>query len=317
MVPGTDIVYCTNKHDHHRKTKKNQMISTVKTFFHRDVHHKALSRNKKLTSDFMSSTSTKKLTSSLETEQTAPESCFDLETSKVRFLQKVEEYSVLARHCYSEREMRHCWYTEEEKEKYRERHIRSAQRLENGERSKRGESFRGLEGWTQDGGQEANDMVQNCVLSVLREQELLWKQLKENPDRLAFVSKSTRSVRLAIRAAKKDTSDAVKAYQSMGIECIDFESGTIAVSSLISSSLSGDSGTHSPPGSPQGSDNQEKRRFKSRRWSSLPRDSDNESQESRKAEEKKERRRPSSRRRSSSSRRRRSRSSPISHRRIQ
>lgn len=180
-------------------------------------------------------------------EQTKPVSSFSLERSKVRFSQKIQEYHILSLDSYSERELRHCWYTEEEREKYMDRHERSAKRLEKGERSKRGESFRGLEGWTQDGGEEANEMIADCIDAVLYEQERQWKKHRENRHNLALISesKSKKCVKMAIRIGKRDMKEAIKAYESMGIEDLDLDSVTDSIASLVASSKSGSSSNHS------------------------------------------------------------------------
>jgi len=178
--------------------------------------------------------------SSLDTEQTKPESNFSLEYSysKIRFSQQINEYhDILSRESYSERELRHCWYTEEEKTKLIDRHERSAKKLEKGERSKRGESFRGLEGWTEAGADEANEMIEDCIDAVLNEQDRQMKKDRRNHGNLALISlsKSKKAIKMALRTAKRDMKEAIRAYESMGIEDLDLDSGSSSISSLIAS----------------------------------------------------------------------------------
>ncbi|KAL3934961.1 MAG: hypothetical protein SGBAC_009424 [Bacillariaceae sp.] len=186
----------------------------------------------------------RKSESSLDTNATSqpkPESSFSLRhRTKIRFSQTIEEcHEILSRADYTERELRHCWYTEEEKEKYMDRHEKSAKKLEQGERSKRGESFRGLEGWTQDGADEANEMIEECLDAILNEQERQWKKKRHNHQNLALISesKSKKSIKVALKTARRDTKEAIRAYESMGIEDLDLESATDSISSLIAASM--------------------------------------------------------------------------------
>ncbi|CAJ1959690.1 unnamed protein product [Cylindrotheca closterium] len=210
------------------------------------------------------------------TEQPKPESSFSLKQSKIRFSEKLEEYHYIpSRNDFSERELRHCWYTEEEKAKYIERHERSSKRLENGERSKRGESFRGLEGWTQDGADEANEMIEECLDAVLHEQQRQWRKNRRNPINLALISesKSKKSIKMALRTAKRDTKEALRAYERMGIEDLDLESATSSISSLMASmpasSSSVEDSDENEPDKPRRTEKREgKRRSTSKRRSS-------------------------------------------------
>lgn len=145
---------------------------------------------------------------------------FDLVKSKVRFAHVVEHHYIPSHKSYSDKERKICWYSREEKKKHRSKHYKTAERMESGQKCRKGTSYRGLEGWTRVGGKQSNDQIHACIDAVMDEQEFQWRKDCLDAQRISNASrtKSKKSTKQAIKRAKHDEKVAKKDAKSMDEE---------------------------------------------------------------------------------------------------
>ena len=118
-----------------------------------------------------------------------------------------------SRHELSPKEIRRCYYSQEEKQIMQNRCLRDAERWESGD--SRPSCIRGLEGLTAQGREAMEAAIYACIDSVIDEQEIQWADDCDDYDRLALISQevSQQSIAEAIERAIKDEKVARKIYR--------------------------------------------------------------------------------------------------------
>ena len=126
-------------------------------------------------------------------------------------------FEIMSLEDYSEKELRRCWYTPEEKEKMNKSKDKLVARLETGKPLKGDMTYRGLECWTVDGGQELDDNIARVVDAVMDEQDRQWAEDDDNFELIAEISQgaSAGSAELARSLAIQDEKEAKSACDSM------------------------------------------------------------------------------------------------------
>jgi hypothetical protein len=167
-----------------------------------------------------------------------PEVVSNLVESKVRFSHVVEQHYIQSSQCYSDSEKKSSWYSKKEKKKQQSKHYKTAERMERGQKCKKGTSYRGLEDWTRLGGKQATEQIHACIDAVMDEQVFQWRKDTHDAERIAQTSRSKtkKSVKQAIKRAKHDEKEAKKAVNSMEEKEMLHDSATFSTTSTLSSS---------------------------------------------------------------------------------
>ncbi|CAJ1932503.1 unnamed protein product [Cylindrotheca closterium] len=118
---------------------------------------------------------------------------------------------------YTEQEILNYWYTKPEFKAITTRCYKQASRWESGKSSKNESFHRGLEGFTQEAEEITTASIEQCIDSVMDEQDAQWEEEVDDCDRLAAVSKevSRFSVAWALEKAIADEQDAQNIYRRM------------------------------------------------------------------------------------------------------
>jgi len=124
---------------------------------------------------------------------------------------------IISRHDYSEKEIRRCWYSVEEKEKMNRSKDKMVARLEAGKPARGSATYRGLECWTTKGGQDLDEKIAAVVNAVMDEQDRQWSVNCDDHDRIAQVSATVtaESAIIARRLAMQDEKEAKVAWESL------------------------------------------------------------------------------------------------------
>ena len=109
----------------------------------------------------------------------------------VRFASDDEEVDTLHLSDYSEKELRKCWYTGQEKERMELRRLGLLFRLKYGKSEKPNSTFRGLEQLTREGQAKMTAKISACVTAVLDEQDRQWETGIDDWDAIASASRKT------------------------------------------------------------------------------------------------------------------------------
>jgi hypothetical protein len=137
----------------------------------------------------------------------------------VRFHPYTELSWTLCRSDYCRQERDACYPTEEEKQKRSNKHQKIVSRMERGIPCKATSSYRGLEGWTEQGRHVMDVVVSACIQSVLEHQHQHSTSTSTNTAWEA-IAKASRNVsqfsnEFALDIAEYDLEQAVLAYESM------------------------------------------------------------------------------------------------------
>lgn len=150
------------------------------------------------------------------TEEESEASSFDLELGKVRFSEALLRYDILSLDDYTKKELKKCWYTEEDKEKMNKSHNKLVRRYETGKRCKRNMTYRGLECWTDKGAAKLDEAISRTVDAVMDEQDAQWAAGVDNWNRISSLSRavSKESRNKAREIAEEDRREARFAYET-------------------------------------------------------------------------------------------------------
>jgi hypothetical protein len=169
-----------------------------------------------------------------------PEVVFDLVERKVRFAHVIEQHYIQSHQSYSDSEKKSSWYSKEEKKKQQSKHYKTTERMASGQKCKKGTSYRGLEGWTRDGGKQATEQIHACIDAVMDEQVFQWRKNSNDAELIDQTSRSKtkKCVKQAIKRAKHDEKEAKKAVNSMEEKEMLHDSASFSTTSTIFSSAS-------------------------------------------------------------------------------
>lgn len=151
--------------------------------------------------------------------------------SKVRFADKVQSRIILSRKAYTADEAKHSWLSPDNKAKMTEKSYKTVDRMEAGKRPRQNSTFRGLEAYSVQGGDNLAQTVEETIDAVMDEQARQWKEGADDWDRLARIYKkaSKESKDLALKRAKSDAREAQKACRSMETGNTDLDSSLSSV----------------------------------------------------------------------------------------
>jgi hypothetical protein len=136
---------------------------------------------------------------------------------RVQFAKIARRRNIMCLKEYTEDEFRNSWYSLEDSEKMKERHIKMAARFESGKEAKKGMNYRGLECWTTKGGDEICLNVSKCADAVLDEQDAQWDASIDDRERVAAASQevSAGSAKRALAIGREDEREAIEARASL------------------------------------------------------------------------------------------------------
>ena len=140
---------------------------------------------------------------------------YSAKSPRVRFLPR-STYNVLTTMSledYTDEEKFLCFYSRAEYAKMTERSLKMLQRMEQGKPCKRNDSYRGLEGWTENGSRLLERDIELVLEVVGEEQERQWEQNIYDPEAIAEVCRAmTHTTKLmAIHLALADETE-IKDY---------------------------------------------------------------------------------------------------------
>ena len=164
----------------------------------------------------------------------------DEKRSKVRFtLGIVQEFPVLGREEYTKAERENYFYTIEDRLEGYKKIKKVVKRMKSGKKCKKSSPYRGLESQTIEGAEEINRRIFSCIDAVMDAQEKQWDDDIVDCERIARISRklSKKSTSLALKRAKSDHKEAIKAYMSMEKE-EEANQDSSSVSSDVTDSLS-------------------------------------------------------------------------------
>lgn len=126
-------------------------------------------------------------------------------------------FEIMSLEDYSEKEIRRCWYSPEEKEKMNHSKDKLVARMEAGKPLKGDMTYRGLECWTTAGGEELDANIARVVDAVMDEQDRQWAENNDDFELIAKVSSvaTSGSAELAREIAVQDEKEAKSAWETM------------------------------------------------------------------------------------------------------
>jgi hypothetical protein len=136
---------------------------------------------------------------------------------RVQFAVTVRRRETISVEDYTEKELKSCWYTPEDKERMTSKHEKMVARVEAGKLAKKSMTYRGLECWTTVGGDLLDSSIARYVDAVMDEQDHQWDiEGKESWDRIASISHAVtgESAQRALELAKHDEVDAKMAWDT-------------------------------------------------------------------------------------------------------
>ena len=135
----------------------------------------------------------------------------------ISFAPATKVHEIMGLEEYSEKELRRCWYSPEEKEKMNASKDKIVARLEAGKKPRSDMTYRGLECWTTKGGQKLDENIARSVNSVMDEQDRQWALNCDDWDKIAEVSAAVTvdSGRIAREVALEDEKEAQLVWQSL------------------------------------------------------------------------------------------------------
>ncbi len=124
---------------------------------------------------------------------------------------------IISRHDYSEKEIRRCWYSAEEKDKMNRSKDKVVARLEAGKQARGSTTYRGLECWTTKGGQELDEKIAAVVNAVMDEQDRQWAINCDDLDHIAKISSAitAENTKIARQLAIQDEKEARLAWETL------------------------------------------------------------------------------------------------------
>eukprot|EP00980_Cylindrotheca_fusiformis_P007648 scaffold1605_cov141-Cylindrotheca_fusiformis.AAC.11 len=169
------------------------------------------------------------------TEEESDDETFNIEFGRVRFAEAVLRYEILCLDDYSERELKKCWYTEEDKAKMSKAHNKLVRRYELGKRCKRNMSYRGLECWTDEGAARLDKAISKTVDAVMDEQDEQWATGVDNWDRISKLARSSSKEcrSQARKTGQEDEFEARLAYETFGEDAGSDEDSTGTMHLLV------------------------------------------------------------------------------------
>eukprot|EP00934_Nitzschia_sp_Nitz4_P000752 Nitzschia sp. Nitz4//scaffold69_size99277//53799//54683//NITZ4_004633-RA/size99277-processed-gene-0.21-mRNA-1//1//CDS//3329556715//752//frame0 len=144
-------------------------------------------------------------------------SCSSSQQRTVSFSMVIKRHEIPALDTYTERELKKCWYSPEDKEKMSRSKDRVVARMERGKAVKGEMTYRGLECWTQKGGKDLDDCIARVVDAVMDEQDRQWAGNCDDWDLIASISQQATvgSAARALEVAKEDTEEAKLAWEQL------------------------------------------------------------------------------------------------------
>jgi hypothetical protein len=135
----------------------------------------------------------------------------------IQFSPANKVFEIMTLEEYSEKELRRCWYSPEEKEKICHSKDKIVARLEAGKKPRSDMIYRGLECWTIKGGQELDENIARSVNSVMDEQDRQWALNCDDWNAIAEVSAAVTadSGKIAREVAIEDEKEAKLAWEAV------------------------------------------------------------------------------------------------------
>lgn len=136
----------------------------------------------------------------------------------IHFSPDIEYHEIICLEDYTEKELRKCWYSPEEKDKMNRNKDKVVARLEAGKPAKRDMTYQGLHCWTTAGGQALDESIALVVNSVMDEQDRQWAANQDDFERIAEISASvtSHSARAALSTGLSDEMEARLAWEYPG-----------------------------------------------------------------------------------------------------
>jgi hypothetical protein len=133
----------------------------------------------------------------------------------IRFAPANKVLQIMTLEEYSDKELRRCWYSPEEKEKMNNSKDKIVARLEAGKKPRVDMTYRGLECWTTAGGQELDENIARSVNAIMDEQDRQWAYNDDDWNKISEISAAVtvESSKVARRVAMKDEKEARMAWE--------------------------------------------------------------------------------------------------------
>mmetsp|Transcript_28167 Transcript_28167/g.43398 ORF Transcript_28167/g.43398 Transcript_28167/m.43398 type:complete len:259 (-) Transcript_28167:14-790(-) len=143
-----------------------------------------------------------------------------LNIGSVRFSSTARTHLIDSHSTYSDKEVKRCWYSPEEKDKMAAKREKVILRMEEKKPERPGRPYRGLEHWTEEGSDQVTAQIDRVVSAVMDEQDEQWAKNVDDYDRIAAISRreSGVSVEQAIQNAYRDEQEATKIRSEDGMD---------------------------------------------------------------------------------------------------
>lgn len=148
-----------------------------------------------------------------ETDSVTSSSTSGPQRTSITFAVSIKVHEIMTLDDYTEKELRKCWYSIDDKDKMNATKDKTVARIEKGKSPKGSMTYRGLECWTVKGGQELDEQIARAIDAVMDEQDRQWKIEQDDWDRIAVLCHAA-TADSAVRARKLALQDEIDAKEA-------------------------------------------------------------------------------------------------------
>lgn len=133
----------------------------------------------------------------------------------VSFAQSHRYHRIISHRDFTAAERKNYWYTDRDMNRMTQEREKVLKRLEKGKPCNEDITYRGLEGWTNEGAERLNEIISSVLAAVMDEQDRQWQTHSDDEGLIAKRSRAatSESGAHAFRLAKEDRSQAISAWQ--------------------------------------------------------------------------------------------------------